>query len=394
MPERRQRPKTGYRPNRPASEDYVDASYDRYVQELKKPTTVSAEHETRVHSAMQSLMAYDEAREQVRNAKLRSGGDESRFAFRELRVYDEPEPVELSKGGLLLSHGVHRVNGPAGEGKTRLMYWEVLQRVRAGEAWAIFDTEMGPSRCKQAFAQLGADEHEMRSILYTETTDDIIPDLVAHGRALCGKALAAGCAGILYDSMTSLLAVSGVQENDAQGVRAFSDAACIPMSAAGGTVIVIDHTGHEARNRGRGSSDKSAGCDVDMYLETLQHFAFGQSGAVSLTVNKDRSGTLAVGASLRVQVDCYENGNMEFSPGDWGVINTDEDGNDAVEALGKILRDLGPQRDRDYVTATELRDEMSGQEQRKTEQIKLALRSGEILTEKVGKERHFWFSEE
>jgi hypothetical protein len=377
--------RTGVRPNRPAEEDWGDA--------VNSGTYDNAEHEDNVSRWTRQYHAQETARERMRHERLKAGGDESLFSVIPASEIEEPEPVSLSKGGLMLSSGVHRINGPAGDGKTRLAYWEILQRVRAGERWAIFDAEMGKERYKQAMMQLGATEHELESVDYIAVADDIIPDLVLNGRALCAFALSRECSGLLLDSMTPLLAACGVSENDPQGVRAFTDAACRPMANAGGTAILIDHTGHEAKDRGRGSSDKSAGCDVDMYLHTLRPFARGISGLVQLTITKDRSGTLPDGACIYVEAQCYETGEMDFEPESWDSTVTG-DGDEAVEALGYALADLGPGRDRDYVTAGELHAKMHGQAQHKTEQVDLAVRSGRISTEKSGKERHYWFTED
>jgi|SRR5215469_14698089 len=374
--------RTGVRPQRDPSEDHD------YSDAINSGTYDNAEHEQNTDRWYRAYSAQEAARERVRHERLKAGGDESLFSFRSVGEYGDPEPVSLSAGGLTLSYGVHRISGPAGDGKTRVAYWEILARVRSGEKWAIFDTEMGPERCKQAFAQLGADEDELKSILYVEVRDDITPDLVSHGRAMCQKAFAAGCAGVLYDSMTPFLAAAGLSENDPQGVRAFTEAACRPMANEGGTAIVIDHTGHEDKTRGRGSSDKSAGCDADMYLRTISPFAIGRDGLVQLTVTKDRSGTLAVGSFVQIIATCYENGDLDFMHDGWDTKVTG-DGSDAVEALGLALAQLGPARDRDYVTAGELQAQISGQKQHKLEQIDLAVRSGLILAEQSGNSWHY-----
>jgi len=191
--------------------------------------------------------------------------------------------------------------------------------------------------------------------------------------------LNAGCAGILYDSQTPFLAASGIDENDPQGVRAWTDAAARPMAAAGGTAIVIDHTGHAEAERGRGSSDKAAGCDVDMFLSSIEPFARGVDGLLGLTITKDRSGTMVNGSSVRINVQCYENGDVDIRPESW----QDFDGTDinVAEILELILLGNGLS----YATATELQEKIPGTKKDKLMRIEKAVRDLYITRRKVGK---------
>jgi len=335
----------------------------------------------------QTYTAQEAARERLRNERAQAGGDESIFGIIDAEDIGDPEPVALSVGGLLLSTGVHRINGPAGSGKTRLAYWEILQRVKNGDRWAIFDKEMGPERYKQAMVQLGATEKDLAMIDYIITRDDVTPDLIRHGRALCRVCLEHNCVGILYDSQTPFLAASGVNENDPQGIRAWTDAAARPMAAAGGTAIVLDHTGHDEPERGRGSSDKAAGCDVDMFLSPIAPFARGIDGILGLTIAKDRSGTLQNGSSVRISVRCYDSGDVDFDPENW-IIYAGED-IDVAEILALLLIDIGL----DFATASELQEKIPGRKQNKLAAIEKAVRNMEIIKMKKGSAYHYMLPE-
>ena len=332
------------------------------------------------------------------DARERSAlGDASLFRVVAAADIAVPEPIAFSKSGLLLCSGVHRINGPAGKGKTRLAYWDILQRVQAGERWAIFDREMGAGRYKQAMIQLGATDANLSSMDYITTEDDVTPNLIRNGRALCRMCLARGCAGILYDSMTPFLAAAGISENDPEGVRAWTDAACRPMAAADGTAIILDHVGHENQERGRGTSDKGAGCDMDMYLSTVTPFSIGCNGAVALTVAKDRSGTLPEGARIRADVRCQDNGDMDFEPRSWSShSSSDGEGESSVADLLTMLL-LRPEiagAGRSWATALELQAVVPGTKAVKLERIADAVSDGSILLQTRGNAKRYSLPDE
>lgn len=326
------------------------------------------------------------AKEKLRAEKLVAGGDESLFSVVNPDDIGEPELVELSKSGVLLSRGIHRISGPPGGGKTRLGYWDVLQRVRSGERWSVFDKEMGPPRYKQAMIQLGATPDDLSRIDYIDTPNSITPDLIKHGRALIRSIVSRGSTGILYDSQTPFLAACGISENDPQGVRDWTVSACSGIGCA----IIIDHTGHADDSRGRGTSDKGAGCDADMYLKVLSPFKIGQDGKISLTVNKDRSGTLLSGSKITLDVSCWD-GGMDFQPSDWGGADEDSDVS-VAEALAMLLmqKEFG---DRDYARAGELQKAVTGTKEVKIRRIAAAVKDGSILEKEVGNSKRYSLSE-
>jgi hypothetical protein len=334
-----------------------------------------------VSRAIEFKRANREADIFLREELMRQGGDESKFVPTSLLDVFDPEPVELDASGVLLSTGVHRISGPAGSGKTRFAYWCVLQRVRAGEKWAICDLEMGASRTRQAMRQLGATDHDLGRLFYIDMPDNMTPDLIEHGRALARSVVSRGCSGILYDSMTPFLAASGMSENDPQGVRDWTVSACSGTECA----IIIDHTGHFDSSRGRGSSDKGAVCDVDLIFKAESPFAIGKNGQVSIQVNKDRSGTLPAREMMYIDVECDE-GTMVFIPGNWEEpIPWSVDS--PVEEILELLILKYP--DRDYARAGELQKEMKCDNSEKTILIREAVEDGRIILKRVGTEKRY-----
>jgi hypothetical protein len=375
----RQKRASRARPRKP------DASADAEWQDMAGAggdDTAEGENETQYW--YHTYLSQEKAREKLRQERLAAGGDESLFRFIAADSIGEPEPVSLDKGGILLSRGIHRISGPPGGGKTRIGYWDVLARVHSGERWGVFDQEMGPERYKQAMIQLGASEDDLSRIDYIDTQDSVTPDLIRHGRALTRVLTRRGCSGILYDSQTPFLAASGISENDPQGVRAWTIAACSGMSCS----IVLDHTGFSDDSRGRGTSDKGAGCDVDLYLKVITPFAIERSGKILLGVTKDRSGTLAAGSEMIVDVSCWD-GGMDFQPRDWDL--TGDSGSGAVtvaEALAMLLLQ-DKFKDRSYALAHELQKVIRGTKADKIRRIELAVKSGSVLEREVGKAKQY-----
>jgi hypothetical protein len=324
------------------------------------------------------LRAQAQAKEEIRQEDLQSGGDES--LYKELVMdpddIEEAEDVPFSASGLMLDSGIHRISGPPGIGKSRLAYWEVIQRVSEGQPWAILDAEMGQRRYKHVMLQLGATNRDLHNIMYMDAYGGGVPDQIRHGRALMRILEREGYHGILYDSQIAFLGASGISENDAHEVRTWTMAACTGVPCA----IVIDHTGHSDDSRGRGTSDKAAGCDVDLVLNSEVPFARGQSGNLRLTVNKDRSGTLTTGSSIEIGVECFDSG-MEFVPGSWGISETLS----ISEKLAIFL--LGSRRE--YATAAEMQKIVGGRKQNSLAVIREAVELGDIVEEKVGKTKRY-----
>jgi hypothetical protein len=348
---------------------------------LRGGVQLSAEVDRAISHWEEMYTAQDAAKVLIRQKKLRAGGDEN--IFRKIRVLPEniaeAEPIQFSESGLLLDEGIHRISGPPGSGKTRLAYWEIIQRVTAGQKWAILDAEMGQIRYKQTMKQLGADDDVLGDIYYMDALDGGVPDIMEHGRALGRMLQRSGYHGVLYDSQITFLGASGVSENDAHEVRNWTVAASgMPC------VIILDHTGHADNSRSRGTSDKGAGCDVDMMLKRGEPFAIEQPGSVSLVVNKDRSGTLAIGSSIEIGIECLGSDEMDFRPGEW---NTKYIGYEATvsEIVDLIMISTG----RDFVTATELQDRIAGRKQKRLERIRDAVENGEIFETVEGRVKHY-----
>jgi hypothetical protein len=351
------------------------------IQQVRISDIPTAENDP-YPAARARVFASRQANEEYDQAILIEGGDEAQFDTINTADISELEPVEYSASGVLLSTGIHRISGPPGGGKTRFAYWEIIQRVKAGEYWAVYDQEMGPERYKQTMLQLGATEEDLSNIDYVTTKSGVVPNLVRHGRAFVRFLNKRHVDGILYDSQTVFLGACGISENDAQGVRNWTVSACSGIGCA----IIIDHVGHANDEHGRGSSDKAAGCDIDLILKVDMPFAMGLHGSIVMKVNKDRSGTIPSGSEIIVNVMCNsDDDGMVFSPASWGVADY-SDPLTVAEHLSLLLMRTG----RDYAIARELQAELKGMKQDRIAKIREAVENGEIKEKIVGNAHRYF----
>lgn len=305
--------------------------------------------------------------------------EESLFTYVDMSTVGMPAPAVMAPSDVSISDGVNYIFGQAGDGKTRLVYWDILERIRAGERWALYDREMGPERFRLVMTELGATEEEICSVAYIATADT--PDLIRHGHILIEQLQRDGYDGIAYDCMAVFLGASNIQENDQTGIRRWIDSACRGMKKA----WIIDHAGHENADHGRGASAKIDAVDFGVHLIVNEAFSAGVDGSITLKVVKDRSGTMQKMSVMDIDIKTSEAQDgihpMTFDPGFWGKPKTtDKTSMSVLDILNDILSDGA-----DYATAGQLQAEMPGTHKgTKLKKIREAVKNGEITLEKVG----------
>lgn len=286
---------------------------------------------------------------------------DSPFEFVDMSQVGMPEPVKLSPGQTSIATKINYIFGSAGDGKTRLVYWDVLQRARNGERWAIYDREMGPEGFREAMTELGATEGEIKSIFYIGP--DATANLLKYGKLLTDFLIANEIDGIVYDSLAVFLGAAGIQENDQTQIRNWFDKACRPIKVS----WVIDHTGHENADHGRGASAKGDAVDFALHLTTVKPFSKGQDGEIELTVAKARGGTFQKLSKLSIEVKTSKDGSidrMDFCPGFWSAPRKRSE-----MTLAELIEDILKYREETEVTTKELQENMGSV--RKTTKLKL-----------------------
>lgn len=271
-----------------------------------------------------------------RNVKARADaedraavGDAGLFDPVDLLAVEDPPPLRLGAEGIFPLGAVSSLIGTHNTGKSPLIAYTGLRRVRAGwesgECFGIYEQEMGPVKFKRLLMELGATKAEIaRFKYYSDMTKPV--DLVRNGRALCSRAWADGCRTMAYDSLISMLAVSGLDENNPVQVRSWFDAAARPMTLLGGAAIVVDHSGLGDAGRARGTSDKDRAVDFVAVMKVVAGRVGkrGVSGEYELQCTKDRDSRF-IGDSMKVMHEAHDGGMFTYEPAGW---------NDELEGIG------------------------------------------------------------
>jgi hypothetical protein len=265
--------------------------------------------------------------------------------FREV-VWSEVRPKEkvpLDPFDVLLVAYIHWISGAAGSGKTIFAYWLLVQYAKQRTHSAIYECEMGKELALGLLRNLGATGTDLEYIHYYEADEEgTVINLVRNGRAFCEERWAQGIRILLYDALSPLITAAELNENLASDVRLWVTRACYPVSSRGGLVIVIDHTGKANPDISRGSSDKPAAGHVDIVLRQSSVFARGIPGAIELTCNKDRTGTMVKGSKLDVKVEPGPTeGSIRLIPDMWDWRLNGEDQSDPTQAkIAEKMRDF------------------------------------------------------
>jgi hypothetical protein len=281
---------------------------------FESAVTPSAARDKEIRDRADKLLLQEEAREY--NARL--AGDENVFAWVQWEDVKPLVSIPLDEDGVFLTQRIHWISGRAGAGKTMLAYWKLIQLAKRRVHSAIYECEMGEELAMGLLQNLGASPRDMKYIHYAKAnTEGTVVNMARHGRAFCNSAMNQGIMSVVYDALNPLLVAAALDENKAADVRQFVTAACYPMSLAGGLVIVLDHMGQTVFDRARGSSDKAAASHVDLTLRKVSNFARSLSGAIELTCNKDRTGSIVQESTLRIDVVAGPDGSIRLKPNGW-----------------------------------------------------------------------------
>lgn len=253
--------------------------------------------------------------------------DQDDGAFTLRRMSEEfPEVDEkIGPDGILPVTGISQIIGESNVGKSPLAYWILLMRVRAGQVVSLYESEMGAARIKVRLRQLGATEQELEQIINFGNWGESI-NLIDNADELVDLAVENQVQTFLFDSLVSMLAASGVDENDSVGVRDWFDDVAGALAAEGISVIVIDHIGHSNNKRGRGSSDKKPACDFALVMKEESRGsggAWGRDGSYILECIKDRSARI-IGTSMVLKLAAEEDGRFNYIPSGWIYMETGE----------------------------------------------------------------------
>jgi len=207
-----------------------------------------------------------------------------------------PEPTRLrrSDGRCLLYPGqVHWISGEPGVGKSLVACAAIIDVTGTGGCALVLDYEDSAATIASRLNALGAEEAQLKAVVYLRVFGPIddagiawLVDLVgAHDIELA-----------IVDSASPSLAAEDCEENSAGDVTRWVSRLPDALARAGASVVVLDHVVKAKEGPGRwarGSGAKLAAVGGAAYvLENVIPFSRQSSGTAHLRVTKDRHGSV------------------------------------------------------------------------------------------------------
>ena len=232
------------------------------------------------------------ARELVRELKGHGEVVAEPLTFVGLVTPPPPEMLPLSGRadglGLIYGDAITSLFGDKQAGKSWLMLYEALRQVRAGRVVGWLDWEMSRPRFLGRLLSLGACEADLAGFVYLPMSKSSFEDArLALVRLPKGSL-------IVIDSVVRALVNEGedADENSAMAYLRFFEQLAALRKARGCPVVAIDHVGHGARHRSRGTSSKGQALDAEMQMVVVEKWSRTSKGWAALIVRKDRDGYL------------------------------------------------------------------------------------------------------
>jgi hypothetical protein len=249
---------------------------------------------------------------------------------------DGLEEVPFLLPGLMYSGCVHVWSAPPESGKTVLSCWAAKGLMEAGHKVALLDWENGPAHVAGLLVgALGMDP-------------EVVDDRLIYAPSPDWR-LEAGCvmewedfvlkerpALTIVDSLVDVYAQTGLNENDSVDAVRLEKAFFAPVKAAGGAVLLLDHTTKDGEGRGaRGSSAKLGYPEVAWKLSKDKDFDPETVGGVVATREKDRLGRLPKRRRFAVGGD--GGGRLVVTPKDPPAEGLKDKESDALAVLRDTL---------------------------------------------------------
>ncbi len=197
--------------------------------------------------------------------------------------------------GILAAGKRHHIAAERKTGKSlALGIIQVVNTIEAGGTAAVLDRENGADeygrRLNDVLTARGLDDDlihavEQRFRYYAWPSLSLLwAKNAAYPLAFAGVDL------VIFDSSRKFLTNVGLKEDLSDDYSKFTEALIDPLSRTGIAVVVLDNTGHAAKDRARGSSAKGDLADITYTLLTKAEFNEHQAGRLELTCRESRFG--------------------------------------------------------------------------------------------------------
>jgi hypothetical protein len=187
----------------------------------------------------------------------------------------------------------HAYSGEPESLKTLTALVQCVEQINVRRTVLWIDLEMGRRAVYELLQALGlTDEQIARHFIYLEPQEPLGPDCRADLEQLVADR---NPSVVVIDSHTPATELHGLDPNSGRDIQTLQRELVEPLRAHGAAVIVIDHLAKAKDGRGRysiGSERKLGVVDVHLGFEVVRPFGRGKTGAVKITVHKDRPGHL------------------------------------------------------------------------------------------------------
>ena len=225
--------------------------------------------------------------------------------------WEQDDEVEMLTSRLIRNE-FHDYFGPSGGGKTWAALDDALAVIEQGLDVIWVDQEMGKKRIKQRLKTRGFTSEQVRDD-FTYLQYPAFMDGSAKSRAIWGAILAErGCDLVVFDSLTPCLGLANVNENRGDEVSQWQQAYVAPVLRAGGSVLLLDHTGWGNGERPVGSRQKVARTRLEYGVKIHDEFRRDKVGEISFTVTKNSLDAPVAGVGKPVHYRCGGDGEGGF----------------------------------------------------------------------------------
>jgi hypothetical protein len=267
-----------------------------------------------------------------------------------MQAADDQQPSYLIRDdGQPLFYPGH-VNGLIGESESGKGWVSLLaagQAIGSGQTCLLLDFEDSAQAIHQRMTALGYGDDQLRLFHYAHPDEP----LTGQARTDYASIVAARFGVVIVDGVNAAMAVLGLDINSNNDATVFAARILRPLAASGACVITVDHVPKDPDSRGKGgigAQAKRAMIDGCALLATVtQPFGIGLSGAVQLTLDKDRHGTIRgiAGDGRLVGTACIESVagqvRVHIQP-PTTADRTDWQPTVKMAEIAKVLNDIGP----------------------------------------------------
>ena len=191
--------------------------------------------------------------------------------------------------GLLYPGQYHLISGKPHSGKTLFVNHLAREAVIQGLQIIWIDYEMGAYRTANRMVQVGLTPFEaelfFRHLYAPPDTDAAVPAIAAHRPDL-----------VVIDSVDQMMLHLKLDPDGTGDATAFYSRVINPLKRHGITIVAIDHLSIKTSPRQTagpmGNTKKYTDADVSFRLTVREQPAPGRRGSLSLSVDKDRDGSL------------------------------------------------------------------------------------------------------